>query len=164
LVFNYFLIMGIFKFYKNKKSSSQERESIKSIKSSEQNVQFDESSNKDTTDYDAKLNKETILNESQNSNPQIPKDETQKTSEKLGFFGLAKNLASSLVAWQKAGRPVVSSEQWNFRISICRNCPYWQEVGNSQIARCTKCGCSSGKLLLATSKCPLDPPRWNAYK
>ena len=87
---------------------------------------------------------------------------TQPTAEKLGFFGLAKNLTTSLVAWQKAGRPVVTSEQWNERIRICRGCEFWQEVGTTNIARCKKCGCSSGKLLLATSRCPLNPPKWDS--
>lgn len=79
-----------------------------------------------------------------------------------GFYGLAKNLTKSLIEWQQAGRPVVSSEQWKTRINICRGCEYWQEVGESQIARCKKCGCSSGKLLLSTSRCPLNPPKWTS--
>lgn len=85
----------------------------------------------------------------------------QSDVERLGFFGLAKNLTTSLIAWQKAGRPVVTSEQWNERIKICRSCEFWQEVGTTNIARCKKCGCSSGKLLLATSRCPLNPPKWD---
>lgn len=86
----------------------------------------------------------------------------QPDAEKMGFFGLAKNLTTSLLAWQKAGRPVVNSEQWNERIKICRGCEFWQEVGTTNIARCKKCGCSSGKLLLATSRCPLNPPKWDS--
>jgi len=81
---------------------------------------------------------------------------------KHGFFGLAKNLATSLIAWQKAGRPVVTSEQWDARLAICRGCEYWQEIGTTNVARCKKCGCSSGKLLLATSRCPLNPPKWDS--
>lgn len=77
-----------------------------------------------------------------------------------GFLGLAKNLVTAMATWQRAGRPIVTSEQWNKRITICRGCPHWQEIRKSNIARCKKCGCSSGKLLLATSKCPLNPPKW----
>lgn len=92
-----------------------------------------------------------------------PQEELAQTSaEKHGFFGLAKNLTNSLMAWQKAGRPVVTSEQWNSRLTICRGCEFWQELGNTNIARCKKCGCSSGKLLLATSRCPLNPPKWDS--
>lgn len=92
------------------------------------------------------------------------KGNSRKTSDSnpTGYIGMAKNLAKSLVEWQRAGRPVVSKEQWNKRISICRGCEFWQEVGESQIARCRKCGCSSGKLLLSTSRCPLNPPKWNS--
>ena len=92
--------------------------------------------------------------------------QTQTTSKeeapKHGFLGLAKNLATSLIAWQKAGRPVVTSEQWDARLAICRGCEYWQEIGTTNVARCKKCGCSSGKLLLATSRCPLNPPKWDS--
>lgn len=98
-----------------------------------------------------------------NKNKEI-KEDSKSTSESntTGYVGMAKNLAKSLVEWQRAGRPVVSKEQWNKRISICRGCEFWQEVGESQIARCRKCGCSSGKLLLSTSRCPLNPPKWNS--
>ena len=68
-------------------------------------------------------------------------------------------MRNSLISWQRA-RHVVNNEQWNLRASICRQCQFWQELGNSQVARCKKCGCSSGKLLLATSSCPLNPPKW----
>jgi len=94
--------------------------------------------------------------------PEQPKKDSDDTTKISGFVGLAKNLTNSLLAWQKAGRPVVTSDQWNTRISICRGCVHWQELGTTNIARCKKCGCSSGKLLLATSKCPLNPPKWGS--
>ena len=102
--------------------------------------------------------------------PPVAPTHNENTSEansedevnKQGFFGLAKNLATSLLAWQRSGRPVVSSQQWDERIRICRGCEYWQELGTTNVARCKKCGCSSGKLLLATSKCPLNPPKWTS--
>ena len=58
-------------------------------------------------------------------------------------------------SWQKAGRPIVTKTVWNERLAICRGCEWWQEIAKTQIARCRKCGCSSAKLLLGTSKCPL---------
>ena len=82
--------------------------------------------------------------------------------DKPGFVDLAKNLTKSLIEWQRAGRPVVTSEQWNKRLSICRDCRFWSEIKTTNVARCTKCGCSSGKLLLSTSKCPLNPPKWTS--
>nr|BAR39930.1 hypothetical protein [uncultured Mediterranean phage uvMED] len=93
----------------------------------------------------------------QNKKPQLDSD---KDSNSHGILNLAKNLSSALIQWNRAGRPTVNNEQWKKRLSICRQCQFWQEVGNSQIARCKKCGCSSGKLLLSTSKCPLNPPKW----
>ena len=94
------------------------------------------------------------------------KDDTKHSSvdsnnhKNNGIMNLAKNLSNSLIQWNRAGRPTVNNEQWNKRLSICRQCQYWQEVGQSQVARCKKCGCSSGKLLLSTSQCPLNPPKW----
>ena len=93
--------------------------------------------------------------------PQQPTQEQYEVEAKdLGFENLPKNLAHSLISWKKSGRPVVESHQWNKRISICRSCSFWTENKQTNYAKCTKCGCGSGKLLLASSKCPLNPPRW----
>jgi len=113
-----------------------------------------------TPSPEANNTKKDNTNVSAESNNQ--KEHYEVSAEKLGFFGLAKNLANSLISWNKAGRPIVTSEQWNKRLSICRGCEYWEELGQSKIARCKKCGCSSGKLLLGTSNCPLNPPKWTS--
>ena len=69
------------------------------------------------------------------------KDQTKPTpgneqdNKSTGIFNLAKNLSNSLIQWNRAGRPVVNNEQWNKRLTICRQCQYWEEIGNSQIAR-----------------------------
>jgi hypothetical protein len=88
------------------------------------------------------------------------KEHYENEAEELGFKNLPKNLAHSLISWKKSGRPVVDSHQWNNRIAICRTCSYWTENQQTNHAKCTKCGCGSGKLLLASSKCPLNPPKW----
>ena len=75
---------------------------------------------------------------------------------------VAGNFISSMKAWQSAGRPVVTKKIWNERLDICRKCEYWQEIAQTKIARCKRCGCSSAKLLLGTSKCPLNPPKWES--
>lgn len=111
--------------------------------------------NKDNNNNDNSVNSKRSISE-QTGHVNKPIESTSS------FFGLAKNLAKSLVEWQQAGRPVVNAEQWKNRVSICRGCEYWQEVGETQVARCKKCGCSSGKLLLATSRCPLNPPKWTS--
>lgn len=77
---------------------------------------------------------------------------------------VAKNFLGAMTSWQKAGRPVVSKETWKLRLSICRSCEWWQEIAKTQVARCKKCGCSSAKLLLGTSRCPLNPPKWEQEK
>jgi hypothetical protein len=95
------------------------------------------------------------------SEPRQPtKEQYEIEAIDLGFKSLPKNLAHSLISWKKSGRPVVESHQWNNRISICRSCSYWTENTQTNYAKCTKCGCGSGKLLLASSKCPLNPPKW----
>ena len=97
----------------------------------------------------------------QNKTQQIPTKEQYETeADALGFKNLPKNLAHSLISWKKSGRPVEESNQWNNRISICRSCSHWTENTQTNYAKCTKCGCGSGKLLLASSKCPLNPPKW----
>lgn len=75
---------------------------------------------------------------------------------------VAKNFVSAMINWQQAGRPVVSKKVWKQRLATCRGCEWWQEIAKTNIARCRKCGCSSAKLLLGTSKCPLNPPKWNS--
>ena len=74
---------------------------------------------------------------------------------------VAGNFISSLKTWQAAGRPIVNRTEWNMRLETCRGCTWWQEIAKTKIARCRKCGCSSAKLLLATSRCPLNPPKWS---
>lgn len=88
------------------------------------------------------------------------KENYELEAEKLGFKNLPKNLAHSLMSWRKTGRPVVNASEWNNRINTCRSCSYWVENQASNHAKCTKCGCGSGKLLLSSSRCPLNPPKW----
>lgn len=99
----------------------------------------------------------------------IPSSSIQKTEpatsasnilERLGFKLLPKNLKNSLITLYRSGNPIVTPVEWERRSSICRTCNFWEEYSHGSIARCTKCGCSSGKLLLQTSKCPHDPPKW----
>ena len=103
---------------------------------------------------DESKTKETVVNTKK------IKESYEVEAEQLGFQNLPKNLAHSLISWKKAGRPVVESHQWDNRINICRSCSYWTENSQTNYAKCTKCGCGSGKLLLASSSCPLTPPKW----
>ena len=95
--------------------------------------------------------------------PPVRRKETyEEQAYKLGFTDLPTNLAHSLISWTRAGRPVVTAEQWNSRLSICRGCQFWSESKTNNSAKCMKCGCGSGKLLLTQSRCPLNPPKWSA--
>lgn len=88
-------------------------------------------------------------------------DENNKKLTADDIKSVAGNFITSMVAWQKAGRPVVTKKDWDFRLKTCRSCNWWQEIAKTKIARCKRCGCSSAKLLLATSRCPLNPPKWS---
>ncbi|MAG59878.1 hypothetical protein CMO96_03775 [Candidatus Woesebacteria bacterium] len=87
-------------------------------------------------------------------------DEPEEHHAHKGAFSLAKRLGSALLEWQKGGRPVVSKETMKKRLTICRDCEWWSELGKSKWAMCKACGCTSLKLLMGTSQCPLNPPRW----
>lgn len=126
----------------------------------------------DSQNYDA-LTKQTQTEAQNEPHRQISKPATnhneselpfkesyEQEAEKLGFKNLPKNLAHSLISWRKTGRPVVNASEWNTRINTCRSCSYWVENHVSNHAKCTKCGCGSGKLLLSSSRCPLNPPKW----
>lgn len=54
------------------------------------------------------------------------------------------------------------------RLDICRQCPFNSvNAGISSLIRseyCTKCGCPLEKKTKSpTSKCPLSPPKWEAF-
>ena len=89
------------------------------------------------------------------------RDEDDKKLTPTDIKSVAGNFIGSLKKWQTSGRPVVTKADWEFRLKTCRECSWWQEFAKTKIARCKKCGCSSAKLLLATSKCPLNPPKWS---
>ena len=117
------------------------------------------------SEYQASQNKDSHTEQPAPPEPEpqvnIPnKEHYEIEAENLGFKNLPKNLAHSLISWKNTGRPVVESHQWNNRISICRTCSYWTENTQTNHAKCTKCGCGSGKLLLSSSHCPLNPPKW----
>ena len=105
---------------------------------------------------------QSIKSDNKVNNNDTNKEHYEIEAEKLGFTDLPKNLANSLVAWRKSNRPVVTGHQWTERLGICRGCSHWMENKSTNTAKCMKCGCSSGKLLLASSNCPLSPPKWKS--
>ena len=140
------------------------------VKRAEELKEMLESSRKDAiqkseqSKVDTKPQVENHDTESNNSKKEsMSREEFQVTTAKnLGFKDMPSNLAQSLLAWTKSGRPVVNAKQWETRLSICRSCSFWSENKNTNVAKCMKCGCGSGKLLLTSSKCPLTPPKWDS--
>jgi len=54
-----------------------------------------------------------------------------------------------------------SGEVFKQRMEICGKCEFWNGSGFGGTGKCEKCGCSSqGRLRMAETKCPLDPPKW----
>jgi hypothetical protein len=73
----------------------------------------------------------------------------------------AKNFKNAMVDWAKGGFGTVSQNTFKGRIDICKQCEFWQSFGDT-VGRCRKCGCSSVKMALSTSRCPLNPPKWGS--
>ncbi len=84
------------------------------------------------------------------------------------IFGQAVNLglATRRVANAVIARePVlVSKDEIDYRLSVCRSCDLWDENGNVGLGKCNheKCGCTKLKQGLATEKCPIN--KWNYKK
>ncbi len=57
-----------------------------------------------------------------------------------------------------AGKPlIVDRAEKDRRLTICTACDQFNPID----IRCAKCGCRlEKKLVMATERCPLDPPRW----
>lgn len=74
----------------------------------------------------------------------------------------ATNLAGAMVNWAtKDGFTKVTPDIFAERKAICTACEFWDKDGYNGIGKCKMCGCSVGKLYIPSSKCPLNPPKWN---
>lgn len=72
-----------------------------------------------------------------------------------------KSLGGDVSKWAKSGFQTVSEEDLVSRLEICKGCEFWDADGFAGTGRCQKCGCSTqAKLRMATSSCPLTPPKW----
>jgi hypothetical protein len=75
-----------------------------------------------------------------------------------GARQMVKNFGNAMIESGKTGFKMVTEEIFQQRLATCRACPHWQ---SEPVQRCKVCGCTTGKLKLASSRCPLNPPRWN---
>lgn len=85
-----------------------------------------------------------------------------KTTEKPSVSQMARNFAYAATGWALSGFKHVSQEVYEFRLERCEGCHFWQGQSAFGYGRCGKCGCSGLKLFMASTRCPLDPPRWTA--
>jgi len=74
---------------------------------------------------------------------------------------MAKSLGKSVIDWASKGFKIVTDDQFNQRVEICKSCTFWNPKGFNGGGSCTQCGCSTqAKLRMATASCPLNPPLW----
>lgn len=74
-----------------------------------------------------------------------------------GLMTMARTSGFSMKQWIENGGQVVTQEQYDARLDVCKGCEFWK--GNAMIngGRCMKCGCfTKFKLRMATEKCPID--------
>jgi hypothetical protein len=73
---------------------------------------------------------------------------------------MTANFTKAVGNWAAAGFKIVEKEIFEARHAVCKACEFWQPDARLGTGRCRKCGCSIYKLWMATSKCPLTPPKW----
>lgn len=77
-----------------------------------------------------------------------------------------RRLKGELSTWARNGAQLVPRDVRRQRLVICQACRYYDPVGNLGLGQCRYpgCGCTRGKLWLATSVCPHKPPKWPAWR
>lgn len=77
------------------------------------------------------------------------------------LLDMAKNFKKSTINWIKSGFKIVSKNQFNKRLKICRKCEKWDEDVRLGLGKCKAqgCGCTKLKLWLQSENCPLH--KWN---
>lgn len=83
-----------------------------------------------------------------------------------GAMDLAKRYLEEKAKWKKAGKPVRSDERIKELFAICSPCEYYK-LKTDHSGSCGICGCniknritSLNKLAWATTRCPLENPKW----
>jgi len=85
---------------------------------------------------------------------------TQDFPKEPTLAEMTANFTQAVAGWAKAGFKVVQKEVFDSRHATCKACEYWLPDARLGIGKCRKCGCSIYKLWMATSACPLNPPKW----
>jgi hypothetical protein len=97
---------------------------------------------------------------------------TRELSEKARrlptWDDMISNLATAAVQWAKSGFKLASADSLGARKRICCGtegkpaCDFWDQSKYFGSGGCLKCGCSTAKLYLATSECPIG--KWGMEK
>jgi hypothetical protein len=74
---------------------------------------------------------------------------------------IAANFTGAMASWAKAGFKVVEREVFEKRHATCLACEHWDPHARAGLGKCKRCFCTRAKLWLATSSCPLKPPKWS---
>jgi len=80
------------------------------------------------------------------------------SGEMPSLWQQAKSLTKAVVDHTKTGFKNVSESEQQRRMEICRGC----ELFIADTQKCGKCHCYMPvKTMWSSSKCPLDPPKWD---
>lgn len=82
-------------------------------------------------------------------------DNDSNKTELPSLVTQAGTLADSLFRFAGSGFKTVTKEQLEERKRICEGCEFFDPAGFGGVGRCRKCGCSSYKLNMAISACPI---------
>jgi hypothetical protein len=89
-----------------------------------------------------------------------PKNKFPKIKKKIKAPKIFKQINSffiSMKKWVKSGFSNVSKKEFDNRLSICKECEWFDEKALAGTGRCLNCGCSiQAKLRLKTEKCPIN--------
>ena len=80
----------------------------------------------------------------------------------MTLLDMAKNFAREVKVWVEGGAKVVSEQEFQKRAELCAACEFYDAEAFGGRGKCRQCGCSSFKLFLATTKCPID--KWMPYE
>jgi hypothetical protein len=75
--------------------------------------------------------------------------------EEPGLLKKAGSFVAAMTDFAGSGFKRVTSEQLAERKAICAGCKFFDPTGYAGAGKCKKCGCSSYKLDIAASRCPV---------
>ena len=84
----------------------------------------------------------------------IPAQEPEEIKEP-GLLTKAGNFVAAMTDFASSGFKKVTPEQLAERKAICGGCKFFDPSGYGGVGKCRKCGCSSYKLDIAASRCPV---------